>query len=171
MVAKASTRGDAMVSRKPALVFFFCLIVLAGTLLQAQTQAPQYVGSDACVACHEEVAGKIADSAHGKLARESAPARRGCEACHGRGSNHVNSGGDKSLLFSFQEASAGDIRRRCEPCHEAESDVVHTHRTTTCLSCHSAHHYREAKFLLVEAPPRLCTDCHDRRGLTGARPR
>ncbi|MGE5726156.1 MAG: cytochrome c3 family protein [Acidobacteriota bacterium] len=40
---------------------------------------------------------------------------------------------------------------------------MHTHRSTTCLSCHAAHHYREKKFLLVEAPPQLCTNCHDRR--------
>src|SRR5438105_11827421 len=97
---------------KPSFVFLtplFCSAVLFPLFAPAQTQAPQYVGSDACVACHEDVAGKIADSAHGKLAEESAPARRGCEACHGPGSNHVNSGGDKSLLFGFRDASRRDI--------------------------------------------------------------
>ena len=161
-----------MVSGKPGLVFS-CGLIWAVTMLSgpfsAQTQAPLYVGSDACLACHEDVAGKIADSAHGKLADESKPARRGCEGCHGPGSNHVNSGGDKSLLFSFREASPGEIRNRCSSCHESESDAVHTHRTTTCLSCHAAHHYREKKFLLVEATPQLCADCHDRSGLTGIR--
>ncbi len=156
-----------MVSRKPSFVFL-CLPGLAALLLYqpfvaAQTQAPQYVGSDACVACHDEAAGTNADSAHGKLAEERVAARRGCEACHGPGSNHVNSGGDKSLLFSFKGASAAAIRRRCAACHESAPASVHTHRSTTCLSCHAAHHYREKKFLLVEAPPQLCTNCHDRR--------
>ena len=156
-----------MVVSKPSFAFLCFLSCPAwlffSSFLQAQTQPAQYVGSDACVACHEEVAGKIANSAHGKLAEESDPVRRGCEACHGPGSNHVNSGGDKSLLFSFREASAAAIRRRCGACHESEPDQVHTHRSTTCLSCHSAHHYREKKFLLSETRPELCTNCHDRR--------
>lgn len=54
-----------MVSGKPGLVFF-CWLIWAVTALSgpflAQTQAPLYVGSDACVACHEDVAKKIADS-------------------------------------------------------------------------------------------------------------
>lgn len=45
----------------------------------------------------------------------------------------MNSGGDKSLLFSFREASPEEIRSRCGSCHESESDAAHTHRTATCL--------------------------------------
>jgi predicted CXXCH cytochrome family protein len=156
-----------MVSGKPSFVFL-SLLACTGFLLNqpfvaAQTQAPLYVGSDACVACHDDAASTMADSAHGKLAEEKVAARRGCEACHGPGSNHVNSGGDKSLLFSFKGASAAAIRRQCAACHESAPASVHTHRRTTCLSCHAAHHYREKKFLLVEATPQLCTNCHDRR--------
>lgn len=158
-----------MGSAKPSHVFLLliCVVVSLHSLLAAQTQAPQYVGSEACLACHEDVAAKIADSPHGKLAQEKAPERRGCEACHGPGSNHVNSGGDKSLLFSFHGASGAAIRRRCSACHEGESDQLHSHRTATCLSCHSAHHYREKQALLVETTPLLCTNCHDRG--TGSR--
>jgi predicted CXXCH cytochrome family protein len=145
-----------------SLVLIACTVVSLPSRLGAQTQAPQYVGSEACLACHEDVAAKIADSAHGKLAQENTPERRGCEACHGPGSNHVNSGGDKSLLFSFHDASGVAIRRRCSACHESESDQLHSHRTATCLSCHSAHHYREKEALLVETTPLLCTNCHDR---------
>lgn len=155
-----------MGNAKPNLVFLLlqiCAVVSLHPVLSAQTQAPQYVGSEACLACHEDVAAKIADSAHGKLAQENAPERRGCEACHGPASNHVNSGGDKSLLFSFRDASGAAIRRRCSACHKGESDQLHTHRTATCVSCHSAHHYREKQALLVETTPQLCTNCHDRR--------
>jgi len=152
--------GDA----KPSLVFLLliCAVLFLLPLLAAQTQAPQYVGSEACLACHEDVAVKIADSAHGKLAQATEPWRRGCEGCHGPGGNHVNSGGDKSLLFSFRDASGAAIRRHCGACHGGESDQLHSHRTATCLSCHSAHHYREKQALLVENTPLLCTNCHDR---------
>jgi predicted CXXCH cytochrome family protein len=143
------------------LILFVCAVMFF-PLLAAQTQAPQYVGSEVCLACHEDVAAKIANSPHGRLAEESAPARRGCEACHGPGSNHVNSGGDGSLLFSFKGASAAAIQRRCGACHESEPDQLHTHRATTCLDCHAAHGYREKRALLVEATPQLCTNCHDR---------
>lgn len=152
--------------RKPSLALYRCAIsalALLWPLLYAQIQPAQYVGSDSCVACHEDVAGKIADSAHRKLADESAPARRGCEGCHGPGSNHVNSGGDKSLLFSFKGAAADAVRERCGVCHETEAGAVHSEHTTNCLSCHAAHHYQQSKFILVQATPKLCTDCHDRR--------
>lgn len=143
------------------LVAFIAGLLLFSAHLPAQTQPPQYVGSDACLACHEDLAGSIANSPHGQLLRESVPARRGCEACHGPGSNHVNSGGDRGLLFSFKGASAAGIDRHCGGCHEAESNEVHFHRTTTCLSCHAAHHYRQKEFLLVNESFRLCTGCHD----------
>lgn len=153
--------------RKRDRIVFCCglcaCFLLSCALMVAQTQPPQYVGSESCQACHEDVAGAIRDSAHGKLAQESEPARQGCEACHGPGSNHVNSGGDKSLLFTFKEASPVAVRLQCAVCHEAESDTVHNHRTLSCLSCHAAHHYNQKKFLLVKVPPSLCTDCHDRR--------
>jgi predicted CXXCH cytochrome family protein len=147
-------------SLAPFLFLICASLLLAGAALGQRR--PDYAGSDACVACHEEAADSIAASAHRKLAEESAPARRGCEACHGPGGKHVNSGGDKSLLFSFQEAAAEDIRARCGACHESDAAAAHTHRTT-CLSCHAAHHYREKKFLLVKATPQLCTECHERR--------
>ena len=131
--------------------------------LPAQTEPAQYVGSDACSACHEELAGTIANSAHSRLFKESAPAGYGCEACHGPGSNHVNSGGDGSLVFSFKGASAAEIRRRCGACHETLENAIHLHRTTTCLSCHAAHHYSQKQFLLVNGSFQLCTDCHDRQ--------
>ena len=148
---------------------FCCSAICAGLLFAvrpgaAQTLPPRYVGSEACLACHEDVAEKIAQSGrHQVAAHADAPERRGCEACHGPGSNHVNSGGDKSLLFSFQGASGAEIRARCGACHKSQSDSSHAHRTLTCLNCHPAHRYRQKKFLLVEAPPLLCTNCHDRR--------
>lgn len=146
-------------------IFFAAVIaaLLFSLRLPAQTEPAQYVGSDSCSGCHEEVAGGISSSAHGRLFQESAPSRHGCEACHGPGSSHVNSGGDRTLLFSFKGASALDIRRRCGACHETLAKQVHLHRTTTCLSCHAAHHYQQKQFLLVNGSFQLCTDCHDRQ--------
>lgn len=153
--------------QQPSFVFL-CSSILAGFLLfcpplPAQLERAQYVGSEACVACHEDVAGKIAESAHGKLASESTPARRGCEACHGPGSKHANSGGDKSLLFSFKDASREDVQQRCQACHETQSGSMHAEHTTSCISCHAAHRYQQKKFILAQVPPQLCTDCQDRR--------
>jgi predicted CXXCH cytochrome family protein len=39
---------------------------------------------------------------------------------------------------------------------------VHTRARVTCLSCHSAHHYREKKFLLIASADELCRKCHSR---------
>jgi predicted CXXCH cytochrome family protein len=118
------------------------------------------VGSDACQACHEEQAQGIAASAHSQLSQQADPARQGCEACHGPGGNHIASGGDKSTVFSFRDASPLAVRRQCGTCHQVSADT-HDPHTMSCLSCHSAHHYRSSKMILREEPPQLCASCHE----------
>lgn len=118
-----------------------------------------YVGADVCIACHDDADKSIATTAHRRLSDEKEPARNGCEACHGPGSEHVDSNGSPEKIFAFQGRKASDIRTRCTVCH-ASLGANHGHSKLSCLSCHSAHHASEAKAILVKPAPDLCTDCH-----------
>jgi len=63
----------------------------------------QYVGSETCKTCHEDVPEKgffksYEDSPHyvTTLDKKKGPEWQGCEACHGPGKDHVEGGGDKT---------------------------------------------------------------------------
>src|SRR5215469_15607562 len=84
----------------------------------AGTQPAQYVGSQTCQPCHEDIYNALLKSPHQLL--ESVKKRgwegKACEACHGPGSKHVES------------LSASDIRQPAK-LPSAEADRI-------CLTCH-----------------------------------
>lgn len=120
----------------------------------------QYVGSETCQACHDDLYRSYTESAHEKLERSTEAAKRGCEGCHGPGADHVNGAGDASKIFRFQLAKNSVVRERCRTCHEVSGDEAHVRRGVSCLHCHSAHHYTQKKFILVQSAERLCLNCH-----------
>ncbi|HXY50235.1 MAG TPA: cytochrome c3 family protein [Terriglobales bacterium] len=119
------------------------------------------VGTETCQTCHEESYQSFADSAHARTLENPRPAERGCEGCHGPGADHVNAGGDPGKIRRFADANPDTIRERCAACHAMREDA-HSRARITCLSCHSAHHYREKKFLLIASSDQLCRKCHSR---------
>jgi predicted CXXCH cytochrome family protein len=118
-----------------------------------------YVGVDACVACHDEQEQSVEATAHRKTIANKEPAKNGCESCHGPGSEHINGNGDPGKIFRFGVASSAEINWRCEACH-SHLGQNHGHAKLSCLDCHSAHHARQQKSLLVKSVPELCSSCH-----------
>jgi hypothetical protein len=94
---------------------------------------PNYVGSETCRACHEKQHGGFRQTRMGKILLE-APRNeleaRGCEACHGPGRAHVESGGDKETIIRFGKGShlsAEAQNDNCLQCHQKmppERDAV-----------------------------------------------
>lgn len=126
--------------------------------------APQYVGSDTCKTCHEDLyKSNFERTPHFKT---TLPDGHGCESCHGPGSAHVEGGGDVTKIVSFKTMSAQKVNSLCLSCHGAKheqrhfSASVHAGSGLGCLECHSPHHSREAQHLLVRAQPDLCYGCH-----------
>lgn len=124
----------------------------------------QYVGSDTCKTCHEDVFKKQFETTpHFKtvLAGE-----HGCESCHGPGSGHVEGGGEVSKIISFKKLSRQEASTRCLSCHgEAHeqrrfAQSSHNSSDAGCLDCHSPHHAKDAQYLLVQKQPELCYGCH-----------
>jgi DmsE family decaheme c-type cytochrome len=148
------------------LALAVCRVALAEE--KAPATSPQYIGTETCKTCHEEIYVGFEKTPHWKttLNKKGGSEERGCEACHGPGAKHADAGGDKSLIYTFKGKSAAEVDRRCLACHQYGEEHANAHRSqhsandVGCTSCHSVHHARESQFLLVKKQPELCYGCH-----------
>jgi DmsE family decaheme c-type cytochrome len=128
--------------------------------------ASQYVGSDTCVTCHEDVGKTFNEGPHWKTLKDKhGPQWQGCEACHGPGKEHAESA-DPSKIIRFPGLSREESSKRCMQCHEFGQEHAnfmrseHLKNNVGCVDCHSIHHPRIQRQLLVAAQPQLCYSCH-----------
>lgn len=134
----------------------------------AEPSASQYVGTDTCMTCHEDVYKGMQKTPHYKalLDTKKTAGSHGCEGCHGPGADHVNGGGDVTKIISFKTLSSKEASARCLTCHEYGSEhsnftrSAHLSNDVGCTDCHSPHHAKEARGLLVKSQTELCFSCH-----------
>jgi len=136
--------------------------------------AAQYVGSDTCKTCHEDLyKNSFEHTAHFKTTLDGG---HGCESCHGPGSEHVAGGGDITKIISFKNLSREESSQRCLGCHAEKhaqqhfAESAHSSNGIGCLDCHSPHHGKEAQYLLVQSQPQLCYGCHTAEKADFAKP-
>jgi len=72
---------------------------------KAADKTSEYLGSEACMACHEEVATKFAQNPHSRIALMHGGQGSTCESCPGPGKEHVEAGGHVTRIFRFSHAS------------------------------------------------------------------
>ena len=152
-----------------ALVILFATAAWAGDQSKP-TAAPssQYVGSETCAGCHEDVAKDLALTPHYRIKLQSTKNVEGggCESCHGPGAAHVEGGGDKTKIISFKTLSTKDANSRCLACHNYGNEhanftrSVHATNDVGCIDCHSPHHSKDKSKLLVAEGANLCFSCH-----------
>lgn len=90
----------------------------AGTVAD-EKRASEYVGSETCKNCHEEIYDGSEKTPHWKttLNKLGGPSTQGCEGCHGPGKAHVDGGGDVTKIFTFKNVPTKAIVDRCLSCH------------------------------------------------------
>lgn len=140
----------------------------APTGAASQTKDSGYVGSETCKGCHEDIYKVTERTPHHKMGFQPGAAGKGvnCEACHGPGKAHVEGGGDKSKIIVFENLSMAEANKRCLSCHTYGNEhanftrSAHASNDIGCISCHSPHHAKTEKALLVEKQPQLCYQCH-----------
>ncbi len=126
-----------------------------------------YVGAEACKVCHEDIYNSWEKTPHWRTTLDSkgGPSHQGCEACHGPGKAHAESG-DKTKIFIFKNVSAEESSKRCLTCHASGKEQmdfgrsVHNKNNVSCVDCHSPHHAKVSEFMLVNKQPELCYSCH-----------
>jgi DmsE family decaheme c-type cytochrome len=129
-----------------------------------QADPGQFVGSETCATCHEEVAKGFAGNPHTKIAEMHGKSGVTCEGCHGPGKAHVDGGGDVTKIFNPAKASAKDIDATCLTCHAGThpnfARSPHAKASVSCTSCHVVHGAK-VEHLLRASQPQLCFQCHN----------
>jgi len=112
----------------------------------AAQEGTAFVGADRCAACHQPIYDAWKASPHHMtvLDPKRTKSQRGCEACHGPGSQHVEGGGDPKLIRPLRTLSADKSAAICLGCHK-QADLMywrtspHAQQSMTCVGCHDPH--------------------------------
>ncbi|HSZ15510.1 MAG TPA: DmsE family decaheme c-type cytochrome [Terracidiphilus sp.] len=168
--------------KMPKLLVCFMLLLGAFMLSATATAAPakgdkpaaaqakqadpsQFVGSETCATCHEEVSKGFANNPHTKIAEMHGKSGVTCEGCHGPGKAHVDGGGDVTKIFDPAKASTKDVDATCLTCHAGTHPNFerspHAKANVGCTSCHSVHKSADKEQLLKASQPTLCFQCHN----------
>ena len=107
---------------------------------------PGYAGTEACKACHEEIANSFAKSPHSTVETNKSRgwAAMACESCHGPGAKHAESGEAKDIRL-LSKLSPPEADRACLACHLNNTThfgrimAGHAKETVSCVQCHSVH--------------------------------
>lgn len=109
--------------------------------------ADDYIGSDSCKDCHEDVFKSFSDTKHAKIVKLDSwkGKAQGCESCHGPGREHFESGGDKTKIISFKNKNTKQVSETCLSCHAGKESHnnfrrgEHWRNDVGCTECHTAH--------------------------------
>lgn len=148
---------------------FVALLVFVSLSAWAQTgRETSYVGEGECKSCHKSQQRSYLAGKHGKIfsldPRNELEAK-GCEACHGPGSSHLQVAGELDysgplFINSFKEPqAAGETDKVCLGCHQAGERMHwrssgHAAQGVACAGCHKIH--SEAPASSMDA----CLGCH-----------
>lgn len=112
----------------------------------ASSAPAEYVGSETCQACHEDIYKGLRTNRH--WAVESDKKRgwdgKACESCHGPGSKHAESTSAEDIINPAKQAPNAS-ERNCLKCHSNQPTNVgrvqggHGRNSIACVSCHSIH--------------------------------
>lgn len=106
-----------------------------------------YVGSEACQACHEDQSKGFTPTKHAKLGQIASWKNKaqGCESCHGPGRLHLEDATNPKGIISFRNKNSKQISETCLACHagkEAHNNYrrgEHWRADVGCTDCHSSH--------------------------------
>lgn len=135
-----------------------------------------FVGSEVCKACHAAQFETFSKTLMGRIFLKSPRndlEKRGCENCHGPGSEHVAKGGGKGVaVIAFRMDSpqpTGEQNGVCLQCHERGLRVYwkggpHESRDLSCTNCHKVMvKVSEKSQLVKETEIETCSQCHLQR--------
>jgi len=150
---------------RPTRSLLLFLAVLGGTAQAALP--PGYVGSETCMACHEDIASAFAKSPHHVVDTD---AKRGwdgraCESCHGPGQKHAESA-DPTLIRDPAKLTAAATDQICltchlnQPTHIGRLESSHARNQISCTACHQVHGSEPLVVRKADATNKLCASCH-----------
>lgn len=129
-----------------------------------ETKAPakkEYLGSEICQGCHEEIFRGLAKTPHGKVETSAKLGwkEKACESCHGPGSVHAETASPSDIRNPLT-VHAREANAICLTCHQNQPTRVgairggHARNQVACSNCHSVHAAKPKE------PLKECGTCH-----------
>jgi DmsE family decaheme c-type cytochrome len=135
----------------------------------AATQPAEYVGSQACQMCHEDISNAFQKNPHQQVETGNTHgwANRACESCHGPGSKHADSASAADIRqpAKLKPADADKICLTChlnQPTHVGRINSSHARNQVSCTACHSIHKNGPNGLVARKQADinKLCAGCH-----------
>jgi len=135
----------------------------------APAKPAEYVGSDTCQACHEDIFNAFQKNPHHQVETDK---KRGfetkaCESCHGPGSKHADSmsAADIRNPAKIAPAQADKVCLTChlnQPTHVGRITNSHARNQVACVACHSIHKNGPNGLVVRRTADinKLCAGCH-----------
>ncbi len=132
----------------------------------------EFVGSETCAGCHEDISTGFKKNAHASLETNKKRGWDGkaCESCHGPGSVHAETNAADDIR-SPKQLKAAAIEQMCLACHKNQSTHVgrlqggHSRSGIACTSCHNMHKTGEESSAYQFKKPsginKNCASCHN----------
>ena len=149
-----------------------CTAVTRTVVAPPAIPGSEIAGSEACAECHEKISSGFHTATHSLLMAAGENAKNvGCESCHGAGSLHIESGGERGTIINPDRAPD-----TCFHCHldvRGNFALPHAHPATggplattsakvSCSDCHAPHAGPAiiGGGISLAAENDTCTACH-----------
>ena len=140
----------------------------AGAKPAAKTKA-EYIGSETCQGCHEDVGKAFRNNPHQLLEKDKQRGweAKACESCHGPGSIHAESTSADDIRNPSKLAPA-EVDRNCLSCHRGNPTHAgrimggHARNEVGCTGCHTIHGKDQSHLYPYKASEvnKKCESCH-----------
>jgi len=147
------------------LLLVSCISVERTVVAPPHIAGAQYVGSKTCAQCHGDMTEHFGGATHARLAlADPKVGDTGCEACHGPGSVHAESGGGAGTIVN-----PGKSPETCFQCHldkRGQMSLPHAHPVlagqVSCVDCHDVHQGNAVRGggAALAARTETCLRCH-----------
>jgi len=166
---------------QPALRALVAALLFAAPFWAAQDKAAapatpatgnkpaDYVGSDTCQGCHEDIFKAFQKNPHHLVETDQKRgwATKACESCHGPGSKHAESMNAADIQNPAKMKPA-EADKRCLTCHLNQPTHVgrinssHAKNQVSCVACHSIHKNGPNGLVARKAVDinKQCAECH-----------
>jgi DmsE family decaheme c-type cytochrome len=152
-------------------------VALGGAQVKPGAPAPaptdnkpaQYVGSDTCQGCHEDIFAAFQKNPHHEVetSKKYKFDTKACESCHGPGSKHAESA-EAADIKNPAKLKPAAADRTCLGCHLNRPTQVgringsHAKNEVACVACHSVHKNGPNGLVARKAADvnQLCAGCH-----------
>lgn len=182
LVKNALTDTCDMRSSLPPQINAHCVVQLAlGAVMiftaftaWSEEDGRSYLGQQVCVSCHQSEFKHWSHTVHNRAFANSsdALASKGCEACHGAGSAHLEDTRDKSKIVAFTHGSGYTIQQQndvCFQCHQGGDRIhwygsMHEASEVACSDCHNPmSNYSSTGLLRAKSVSETCFHCHQQQ--------